>query len=52
MFHSAVYKHALLIELNTEEILTNNALAARKVMQGADKSKARQFVMICVLTRL
>ncbi|MGI6225841.1 MAG: polysaccharide biosynthesis protein [Peptococcales bacterium] len=46
IFHAAAHKHVPLMEVNPEEAIKNNVLGTYNVAQGADKYRAKKFVLI------
>lgn len=46
VYHAAAHKHVPLMEDSPNEAVKNNVLGTWKVVQAADKYKARRFVMI------
>ena len=46
VYHAAAHKHVPLMETSPNEAVKNNVLGTWKVVQAADKYKARRFVMI------
>lgn len=46
VFHAAAYKHVPLMEMNTEEVILNNILGTRTVLELAGQHKAAEFVLI------
>ena len=46
VFHAAAHKHVPLMEMNIEEVVTNNILGTRIVAEAAHRHGARRFVLI------
>lgn len=46
VFHAAAYKHVPLIELNVAESITNNIIGTLNLVEAAEKSCVKQFVLI------
>jgi FlaA1/EpsC-like NDP-sugar epimerase len=46
VFHAAAHKHVPLMELNPSEVITNNVLGTKYVLDAAIKADVERFVMI------
>ncbi len=46
IFHTAAHKHVSLMEINTEEAITNNVQGTRNIVEAAVNFEVEQFVMI------
>lgn len=46
IFHAAAYKHVPLMERNPEEVILNNVLGTRNLLQAAEQHDVGRFVLI------
>ena len=46
VFHAAAYKHVPLMELNTEEVILNNVMGTRTILELSGNHQVAEFVLI------